>query len=596
LLFLEIPPEAVDVNVHPAKWEVRFGDPSGIHRLVTRGVREALAARRWIAPGAGAPAASTVRSSADRGGESDWVFAGLPLAIAGDGVPAPSPDAPLRFAALRPDRAGARHLPRAETADGLVLIDQHAAHERILYERPARRLVRGRRRAPDAASHRERRAVAGRCRAARAAQDALARLGFEIEPFGAQAVAVRAIPALLAGHDPAALVRQAADQLAAGGGAGEGLRAPDAAAALFASLACHAAAPRRRPPRAARAAGAPRRTRHDPVGADVPARPAGRGCRSGAASSSAGSAAPESDRAGAARPLGSAAVPTPPRLQPPVVVVAGPTAAGKSGVAIELALRFGGEIVNADSMQVYRRLDIGRRSRRSRIARAFRTTSSTSSSPTSRTTPAATCATRAARRPRSTRDAASVFLTGGTGLYVRAFLEGLIDDPAGASELRGELERRRSAPPPPAIPTGCTGACTSSIRSRQNASTRTTCGGRCAPSSSRCGMAYRRRSSASDTHSATPVSRALSVLDPGRPTLDRRIDARAAAMVEAGLLQECRALRDEGFGPELRALQSIGYRHLMPVVDGADTLANALAAMQVDTRHFARRQRPGSAA
>jgi tRNA dimethylallyltransferase len=81
------------------------------------------------------------------------------------------------------------------------------------------------------------------------------------------------------------------------------------------------------------------------------------------------------------------------------------------------------------------------------------------------------------------------------------------------------------------------------------------------------------------------------VLDPDRPTLDRRIDARAAAMVEAGLLQECRALRDEGFGPELRALQSIGYRHLMPVVDGADTLANALAAMQVDTRHFARRQR-----
>jgi len=81
------------------------------------------------------------------------------------------------------------------------------------------------------------------------------------------------------------------------------------------------------------------------------------------------------------------------------------------------------------------------------------------------------------------------------------------------------------------------------------------------------------------------------VLDPGRDALDRRIEARAAQMIERGLLQECRALREAGYGPELRALQSIGYRHLMPVVDGADTLANALAAMQVDTRHFARRQR-----
>jgi DNA mismatch repair protein MutL len=241
VLFLEIPPEAVDVNVHPAKWEVRFGDPSGIHRLVTRGVREALAARRWIAPGAGAPAAIHGAELRDRGGESDWVFAGLPLAIAGDGAPAPAPDAPFRFAALRLiGQALATYLV-AETADGLVLIDQHAAHERILYERlRAGWFAGGVERQTLLLTESVELSPDGVARLA-AAQDALARLGFEIEPFGAQAVAVRAIPALLAGHDPAALVRQAADQLAAGGGAGEGLRAPDAAAALFASLACHAA-------------------------------------------------------------------------------------------------------------------------------------------------------------------------------------------------------------------------------------------------------------------------------------------------------------------------------------------------------------------
>jgi DNA mismatch repair protein MutL len=66
-------------------------------------------------------------------------------------------------------------------------------------------------------------------------------MGFEIESFGERAVAVRAIPALLAGHDPGALVRQLADPIERAGGAGEGVRAPDATDAIFASLACHAA-------------------------------------------------------------------------------------------------------------------------------------------------------------------------------------------------------------------------------------------------------------------------------------------------------------------------------------------------------------------
>jgi tRNA dimethylallyltransferase len=80
-------------------------------------------------------------------------------------------------------------------------------------------------------------------------------------------------------------------------------------------------------------------------------------------------------------------------------------------------------------------------------------------------------------------------------------------------------------------------------------------------------------------------------LDPGVSELDRRIDARCRRMIESGLLQECRELLERGYTPALRPLQSIGYRHMWPVVDGSDTLANALAAMQRDTRRFARRQR-----
>ena len=62
-------------------------------------------------------------------------------------------------------------------------------------------------------------------------------------------------------------------------------------------------------------------------------------------------------------------------------------------------------------------------------------------------------------------------------------------------------------------------------------------------------------------------------------------------MIERGLLQEVRSLRKRGYGPELRPMGAIGYRHMQPVVEGRATLADALVEMQRDTRRFARRQR-----
>ena len=80
-------------------------------------------------------------------------------------------------------------------------------------------------------------------------------------------------------------------------------------------------------------------------------------------------------------------------------------------------------------------------------------------------------------------------------------------------------------------------------------------------------------------------------LDPDKEELDRRIDLRCKAMVDAGLIREVRALRRRGYTSELRPMRAIGYRHINPVVDGSDTLANATVAMQRDTRRFAKRQR-----
>ena len=283
---------------------------------------------------------------------------------------------------------------------------------------------------------------------------------------------------------------------------------------------------------------------------------------------------------------------TPPSKQPPVVVVAGPTASGKTATAIELALRFGGEIVNADSMQVYRYLDIGTAkpslADRARVPHHMLDV----------VTPDVPY--NAGRYAREARAAAAaiharrgiVFLTGGTGLYIRAFLEGLIEDDAGGPALRATLEAEaRSAE----------GQGDPARLHRRLAETDPAAAARIHPHDVRrtvraLELAERHGTPASQLRrlhgfADRPYRVLYLVLDPGRDELDRRIRARTAAMIEAGLLQECRALRERGYGPELRPLQAIGYRHMMAVVDGSDTLANARAAMEVDTRHFARRQR-----
>lgn len=283
LLFLEVPDGAVDVNVHPAKWEVRFADPQAVHRLVTATLRDAMGGRGWLGAGAAADAgvagaaegapqqrgtaagqgatagwgnwSRAVRDAPDSpGGPGDWTFAGADGGEAAfvraftaphDHIGSPESARPLRFGALHLLGQFLATYLLAEDARGLLLIDQHAAHERVLYEQLRSHWLAGK-------TPRQALLVPLVVEIAPAALAALLearetalRLGFEVEPFGASAIALRAVPELLAERDPEGLLRELAEEIRAAGDAGAALQAGSRIAAgadhLFATLACHAA-------------------------------------------------------------------------------------------------------------------------------------------------------------------------------------------------------------------------------------------------------------------------------------------------------------------------------------------------------------------
>jgi tRNA dimethylallyltransferase len=278
--------------------------------------------------------------------------------------------------------------------------------------------------------------------------------------------------------------------------------------------------------------------------------------------------------------------------KPAVVVVTGPTSAGKTALAIELAEKFGGEIVNADSMQVYRFMDIGTAKptpeQRARVPHHLIdvVNPNVPYSAGRYVGEARSAATAIRARGKN------VVLAGGTGLYIRAFLEGLLAAGPADPELRERLEhedrRARAEGRPQHLHERLREVDPeAAARIHANDARRII---RALEIAQHTGQPSARLRAVQ--RGADRPYRALQLaLDPGKETLDRRIDAACTRMLEAGLLREVRGLCERGYGPELPPMQAIGYRHLLPVVQGADTLRNALAAMQRDTRRFARRQR-----
>ncbi|MGQ0558108.1 MAG: DNA mismatch repair endonuclease MutL, partial [Sphingosinicella sp.] len=236
-LFIDLPGPEVDVNVHPAKTEVRFTDPAGIRGLIVGGLRAALdaAGHRSAEPasvgalGAWQSAPTTISSprwgeDVRRTGEGGLIrqpalhdrhsaFAFSPAARA-EIAEAPPPASARHPLGVARGQVAATYIV-AEAEDGLVIVDQHAAHERLVLER-----MRG----AMATSGVARQALLlpevveldePACDRLEARIGELAEMGLELERFGPRAMLVRATPALLGAGDVAGLVTDLADELAA---------------------------------------------------------------------------------------------------------------------------------------------------------------------------------------------------------------------------------------------------------------------------------------------------------------------------------------------------------------------------------------------
>jgi len=273
--------------------------------------------------------------------------------------------------------------------------------------------------------------------------------------------------------------------------------------------------------------------------------------------------------------------------KPKIVVIAGPTASGKTRVGIALAEKFDGEIVSADSVQVYRFMDVGS-AKPSVQERALvphhlidirdPDEDFSAGDYVKEAREAIAGILRRARVP---------FVVGGTGLYIRLLLGGIADLPAADLKARRRLLREEQEAAPGALfrRLALIDPETASRTDPQNLP-RILRGLEVFEATGKSISWFQKKHLFQDR----PYSALFVCLAPPRPILYERIDKRVDCMIKGGLCDEVSQLYARGYTRHLKPLQSLGYRHAGQVLAGEMDPEEAIRLMKRDTRRYAKRQ------
>jgi tRNA dimethylallyltransferase len=273
--------------------------------------------------------------------------------------------------------------------------------------------------------------------------------------------------------------------------------------------------------------------------------------------------------------------------RPRVIAVMGPTAVGKSGLVLQLAKDLGGEIVNADSMQIYRFMDIGtaKPTAAERVEVAHHLLDIVDPDQDFHASLYSQLAREAINN--LVEEGRVAIVVGGTGLYLKALFHGLFPAAHSKQSIRQRLHRegekdggvelyKRLKQIDPSTAERlhpndlfriiralevweCTGKPMSVLQKEHG---------------------FREN----------PFVTLKIGLKRPRSELYERINRRVAEMMELGLLTEVRELLDRGYGPDLKSMQALGYRHMVQHLINGMKIAEAVRTMKRDTRHYAKRQ------
>ena len=272
----------------------------------------------------------------------------------------------------------------------------------------------------------------------------------------------------------------------------------------------------------------------------------------------------------------------------PLIIIGGPTASGKSALAVSLARRIGGEVISADSMQIYKGMDIGAKTTAEEMQGI----------------PHHLIDELEPDEPynvvlfkeKADRAAAGILergripiAAGGTGFYIQALLRDIRFTPVQTDEAyRDKLwEISKETDGPARLHRLLQERDPESARQIHENNVKRVI---------RALEFYRQTGQRISEHNKveslrpSPYNYAYFVLTRKRDELYRRIEERVDAMMADGLEEEVRRLKEAGYGPGLVSMQGIGYKEMLEYLDGRITLQEAVCRIKTDTRHFAKRQ------